>query len=96
LLSYLAGNLDFLRAYLKNIPQIRLVEPEGTYLVWLDCGDLGIDDKTLDDLIVNRAGLWLDAGTIFGAGGSGFQRINIACPREVLKTALERLGTVQK
>jgi cystathionine beta-lyase len=94
LLSYLAGNLDFLRAYLKNIPRISLVEPEGTYLAWLDCSNLGFDDKTLDDLIVNRAGLWLDAGTIFGAGGSGFQRINIACPREVLKTALERLARI--
>ena len=89
---YLAGNLGFLRAYLgENIPRIRLVEPEGTYLAWLDCAGLGLDDKALDDLMVNRARLWLDAGTMFGAGGGGFQRINIACPREVLKTALERL-----
>ena len=70
---------------------IRLVEPEGTYLVWLDCRGLGLNDRQLDDLIVNKAGLWLDAGTMFGIGGSGFQRINIACPRSILEKALHLL-----
>lgn len=90
--KYLSDNLDFLRNFLKQkLPQIRLVEPEGTYLVWLDFSPLGLDDKELDDLIVNKAGLWLDAGTMFGAGGEGFQRINIACPRSVLEKALGQL-----
>jgi len=90
--EYLSQNLDFLRSFLREkLPQIKLVEPEGTYLVWLDCSALGLDDKTLEDFIVNEAGLWLDSGTMFGAGGEGFQRINIACPRAVLHKALTRL-----
>jgi cystathionine beta-lyase len=92
LLEYLAGNIAFLRGFLcEHIPQIRLVEPEGTYLAWLDCSGLGLDNHSLENLIVNRAGLWLDGGTMFGAGGSGFQRVNIACPRAILEKALERL-----
>jgi cystathionine beta-lyase len=90
--EYLSQNLDFLRSFLREkLPQIKLVEPEGTYLVWLDCSALGLDDKTLEDFIVNEAGLWLDSGTMFGAGGEGFQRINIACPRAVLHKALTQL-----
>jgi len=92
LISYLASNLSLVRDFLKcEMPEIKLVEPEGTYLVWLDCKALGLSDKELDDLIVHKAGLWLDAGPMFGAGGEGFQRINIACPRAILEDALERL-----
>lgn len=90
--EYLTGNLNFLRSFLQaKLPQIKLVEPEGTYLVWLDFRALGLDDNALDDLIVNRAGLWLDAGPKFGAGGEGFQRINIGCPRSTLEKALTQL-----
>ena len=90
--EYLSGNLEYLRSFLKNrLPQIKLIEPQGTYLVWLDFSALGLDDKELDDLIVYKAGLWLDAGTMFGAGGEGFQRINIACPRSVLEKALNQI-----
>lgn len=90
--AYLKGNLDYLRAFLKDkIPKVRLVEPEGTYLVWLDFRDLGLNDKQLDDLMVHKAGLWLDTGPMFGAGGEGFQRINIACPRAILIKALTQL-----
>jgi len=92
LISYLASNLSLVRDFLKcEMPEIKLVEPEGTYLVWLDCKALGLSDKELDDLIVHKAGLWLDAGPMFGAGVEGFQRINIACPRAILEDALERL-----
>lgn len=91
--SYLCGNLDYLRDYLKrNIPHVRLVEPQGTYLVWLDFNTLGLNDDEIDDLIVNKARLWLDAGTMFGAGGEGFARINIACPRSMLRQALSQLA----
>ena len=91
--GYLAENLKFLRSFLESdIPQIKLVEPQGTYLVWLDCTSLGLSDKALDELIIHRAKLWLDAGTMFGQGGSGFQRINIACPRSLLQQALEQLA----
>ena len=90
--KYLKSNLDYLREFLeKRLPRIKLVEPEGTYLVWLDCSALGLDDNALEDLIVNKAKLWLDSGTMFGAGGEGFQRINIACPRAILEQALTQL-----
>lgn len=89
---YLKGNLDFVRAYLeKNLPQIKLIEPQGTYLIWLDCRGLGLTEEKLEDLIVNKAKLWLDKGAIFGKAGEGFERINIACPRSTLAEALERL-----
>lgn len=91
--TYLTGNLNLLRFDLQErMPQIRLVETQGTYLPWLDCSALGLSDKALDDFIVHKAKLWLDAGTMFGAGGEGFQRINIACPRSVLKQALDQLA----
>ena len=91
--DYLAENLKLLRSFLEaNIPQIKLIEPQGTYLVWLDCTSLGLSDKALDEFIIHRAKLWLDAGTMFGQGGSGFQRINIACPRSLLQQALEQLA----
>ena len=89
---YLKGNLNFTRAYLEeNLPQIKLIEPEGTYLIWLDFRALGLPEEKLEHLIVHEAKLWLDSGAIFGAVGEGFERINIACPRAVLKEALERL-----
>ena len=90
--EYLAGNLNFLSGFLQEkLPSIRLVEPEGTYLAWLDCSGLGLDSQKLEDLIVNRAQLWLDSGTMFGAGGEGFQRVNIACPRIILQQSLIQL-----
>jgi len=95
--KYLYGNLNFLREFLKQrLPEIKLVEPEGTYLVWLDCSGLGFDDKRLEDFIIQRAGLWLDSGYIFGKGGEGFQRVNIACPRAILEKALTRLENAVK
>lgn len=90
--SYLRENLDFLRAFLReHIPQIRLVEPEGTYFAWLDCSGLGLDSDALDAFIANRARLWLDAGHIFGGGAGQFQRVVLACPRATLKQALGQL-----
>lgn len=90
--EYLKENLDFVRTYLKeNLPQIKLVEPEGTYLVWLDCRELGLNGEELEQFIVQKAKLWLDDGAIFGKAGEGFERVNIACPRAVLKAALDRL-----
>ena len=84
--AYLLENLNFLRKYLQEkIPQIHLVEPEGTYLVWLDCSKLGISGKELDQFIVEKAGLWLDGGAMFGPSGADFQRVNIACPRATFR-----------
>ncbi len=90
--KYLRSNIDFLREYLnQHLPQIALIEPEGTYLAWLDFRGLGLSGDALEDLIVNRAKLWLDSGAIFGKAGQGFERINIATSRSVLREALDRL-----
>lgn len=90
--AYMRANLDFLREFLRErLPEIRLVEPEGTYFAWLDCSGLGLTREGLGDLIINRAGLWLDSGHIFGAKSEQFQRIVLACPRATLTQALERL-----
>lgn len=95
--AYVTANLDFLRDFIvKRLPQIKLVEPQGTYLVWLDFSGLKMDAGELNDWIVNRAGLWLDDGPIFGLGGEGFQRINIACPRAILEQALLQLEQALK
>ena len=90
--EYLTDNLTFVRTYLReNISDIKLIEPQGTYLVWLDCRCLKLTNRELSRLVQDEAKLWTDDGYIFGAGGSGFERINIACPRSVLKTALDNL-----
>lgn len=90
--KYLQDNLSFVRDYVeKELPQIRLIEPEGTYLVWMDFRGLGLCEKDLEDRIVHRAKLWLDGGGIFGEVGKGFQRINIATSQSVLQEALERI-----
>ena len=89
---YLQGYLDFLRDFFKKeLPQLDLIEPEGTYLIWFDCSRLNLTAKGLEDLIVNRSKLWLDRGGMFGKETVQFQRINIACPRATLKQALEQL-----
>lgn len=90
--KYLSSNLEFVRDYLKNnLPQIKLIEPEGTYLIWLDFTALGLSEAQREDLIVNKAKLWLDSGAIFGNAGDGFERINIATNKAVLKEALDRI-----
>ena len=92
LLVYLQGNLAYMREFFQErLPEIRLIEPQGTYLAWLDCSGLGLSEAERQDLIVHRAKLWLDNGSMFGAGGANFERINYACPRKVLERALERL-----
>lgn len=92
MMAYLEENITFLRAYLKkNLPGIRMIEPEGTYLIWLDCRGLGLAEPELEKLIVEKAGLWLDSGAIFGKAGEGFERINVACPRKILEEALTKI-----
>ena len=92
LLEYLAGNFHYLDEFLsENIPTIKLVKPEGTYLAWLDFHKYKFWGPDLGDKILNEGRLWLNDGPIFGAGGKGFQRMNVACPRIVLWEALKRL-----
>lgn len=90
--AYIRENISYTEEFLKqHIPQVKMLRPEGTYLVWMDFRSLGLSNRELEDLIIHKAGLWLDSGAIFGAAGEGFQRINVACPRKTLKTALEKL-----
>jgi cystathionine beta-lyase len=91
-LKYIQGNIEFTKNYLEdNIPQIQMIEPEGTYLVWLDFSDLHLSAEAQEELVVKKAGLWLDSGAIFGDAGKGFERINVACPRRTLEMALVKL-----
>ncbi len=90
--EYLTGNLAFVRRFLEErLSMLQLVEPEGTYLVWIDCRKLGLSPKDRQHLIVNKAKLWLDEGKLFGKSGEDFERINIACPRSTLERALIQL-----
>ena len=90
--TYMQGNLAYVREYLKeNLPQIKLVEPEGTYVAWLDCTGLGLSKEDLDELIMHKAKIWLDTGSIFGECAALFQRVVLACPRSVVVEAMERL-----
>ena len=90
--SYIKENIEYVGRYLEeNIPGVKLLKPEGTYLLWLDFRELHLSDAALEDLIIKKAGLWLDSGAIFGDAGKGFQRINAACPREILEKALNKL-----
>ena len=91
-MDYIAGNFRFLRAFaVQHLPQIDVIEPEGTYLVWLDCRRLGLDKDALERLMLDEARVFLDEGYIFGPAGEGFERINIACPRSILIEALQRI-----
>ena len=90
--DYLAGNLNFIKEYLRdNLPKVKLIEPEGTYLIWLDFSECGLTDQEINDKMLYEAGLWLDKGTMFGEEGEFFQRINIATPRKIIKEALDKM-----
>jgi len=90
--EYVKDNITFVEAYLKEqLPQVKMKRPEGTYLVWLDLRELGLSNEERRELIVKKAQLWLNEGEIFGEQGSGFERINVACPRAILHEALDRL-----
>lgn len=90
--SYVRDNIDHVKRYVKeNMPGVTVVDGEGTYLVWLNFKNTGIDAEELDRRIIHDAKLWLDSGRIFGAVGKGFQRINVAAPRSVITECLNRI-----
>jgi cystathionine beta-lyase len=92
LLPYLEGNKNYLKTFIaENLPQITVIETEGTYLVWMDCRSLGLNDKELEKLVKEKGRVFLDDGYIFGQGGSGFERVNIACPRSILEKSLTNI-----
>jgi len=95
--DYLEQNYQKTKAFLaKHLPKVTLIEPEGTYLLWLDFRAYGLSAKELDDIIVHEANLWLDSGHIFGKDGEGFERLNIACPWATLEQGLKQLARTFK
>lgn len=97
LLDYLAATYQFVRTFLQqHLPLIKLIAPEGTYLLWLDCRAMGLNDKQLERFFVQQAGVGLSPGIIFGEQGSGFMRMNIAAPRSVIAEALEKIARAER
>jgi len=90
-LSYVGGNLALVRERLSTLPEVALIEPEGTFLLWLDFRNLGLAPDALTRFLRQDAGLAITRGVAFGEGGAGFGRLNIACPRAKLAEALEKL-----
>ena len=93
MLRYIEDNIRFVENYCReHLPKIKPWRPQASFLVWLDCRDLGLSHDALVDLFVNRAHLALNDGAMFGIGGSGFMRLNVGAPRSVLRQALEQLS----
>lgn len=92
MLEYVYDNFTYLDEFLKtNLPEIRLIQPQGLYLAWVDFRALNLNDQELEKFMLEKAGLWLDEGYIFGIGGSGFERFNLAMPRALLEECCQRL-----
>ena len=92
MISYIQGNVDYIVEFLeKNVPQIKPMIPQASFLIWLDCAGLEMNSHQLQDFMVKEARLGLNKGTTFGPGGEQHLRLNIGCSREVLKQAMEQL-----
>ncbi|MCC8180121.1 MAG: aminotransferase class I/II-fold pyridoxal phosphate-dependent enzyme, partial [Planctomycetes bacterium] len=90
--NYLQANLDFLTDFMeKNVPKIRVIRPQGSYLVWLDCRELGMSPAELQTFFLNKAKVGLTWGESYGPAGEGFERLNIGCPRKTLTEGLIRI-----
>jgi cystathionine beta-lyase len=92
-MGYLAETCNAVRNYLATeLPQIKLIEPEGTYLLWLDCREMGMSDHELRQFFVKQAGVGMSPGTLFGEAGSGFMRMNIGAPRAQILQAMKNIA----
>lgn len=92
MLAYVQANIDFVDEYLKeNIPEIKAILPEASFLIWLDCRALNLTQRELVKLFIEKAHLALNDGTMFGPGGEGFMRLNVGCPRTLLEKGLNNL-----
>ena len=90
-----AENITFTQNFLQtHLPKVNVMIPEGTYLMWLDFRAYGLSPKALEDKLIQEAGVVLNNGAIFGEGGRGFMRLNVACPKETLAEGLERIRGV--
>lgn len=97
LLLHLDGNMQYVVDFVKeNIPEIKVVKPEGTYLMWLDFNGLGLSKEELTDLLINNAKIAMNDGAGFGENGRGFFRMNIACPRYMVEEGLSRIEKAVK
>ncbi|HDP95269.1 MAG TPA: pyridoxal phosphate-dependent aminotransferase [Candidatus Aminicenantes bacterium] len=95
LLAYIKANHTYLAGICREkIPWANPMPLEGTYLAWIDCHAAGLEDETLSKRLREKARVWLDEGPLFGPGGEGFQRMNLACPRAILARALERIAGI--
>ena len=91
LIEYLHTNYLYMQEFCReHLPDFPITVLEGTYLVWMDCRKLGMTSEELEQQLIDKAGLWLNAGTMYGAEGEGFMRWNIACPRATLTEGLNR------
>jgi cystathionine beta-lyase len=96
LMVYLQGTRDLVLDYVReHLSGIRAIAPEGTYLMWLDCRDMQLSNVALRDFFIHQAKLGMNPGTVFGTGGSGFMRLNLAAPRHIIMAALQRVSQAQ-
>lgn len=92
LLEYIEGNMDFAVKYIEeNIPSLKVKKPEGTYLLWVDFSETGLNDEEVTKALVEKGKVALNSGVSFGIGGNGYQRINLACPRAMVEDGLARI-----
>jgi cystathionine beta-lyase len=92
MIGYIQGNIDLVTAYChEHLPLIKPVKPEATYMMWLDCRQMGMSGKDLHRFFIEKAGVGMNEGSAFGPGGEGFMRINLACPRSVVEKALKQI-----
>lgn len=94
-IEYINLNFKFLKTFVENkLLNVNFIEPEGTYLAWLDFNSTALNDEELKEKILKEAKVALDDGPLFGAGGKGFQRINVACPKSILEESIERIRDI--
>lgn len=92
-LAYIQGNIDYVDHFLKtHAPKIKALRPQASYLVWLDCREMGMSQEALNDFFVDKAHLGLNDGAMFGEVGTGFMRLNVASPRSVIEKAMNQLA----
>lgn len=92
LVQYITGNMEYVRDFVKkNLPKAYFVEPEGTYLIWIDFSGYGLTSAELEHVMVDEAKLWLDSGKVFGPATEQFERFNLACPRRTVEQAMKQL-----
>lgn len=92
MMDYVRGNRDFVLGFVEQrLPEVKVTDPEGTYLLWLDCRGLGLDDPELKRFMVEQAGVGMNPGITFGEQGSGFMRLNLGSPLGVIRGAMEHI-----